>query len=66
MTVTGDIIMVAGEPEAGVVTGYEVLDREPAVTPRGRTVNNNQINFTHNISITYYYLGRYAQNLRKI
>ena len=31
LSVTGDVVVVAGEPEAGVVTGDEVLDREPTV-----------------------------------
>ena len=31
LSVAGDVVVVAGEPEAGVVPGYQVLDREPAV-----------------------------------
>ena len=41
MTVARDIIMVASEAEAGVVTGYEVLDREPAVAARRTAMNND-------------------------
>ena len=35
LSLTGDVVVVAGEPEVGVVTGDEILDREAAVTARG-------------------------------
>ena len=41
LTVAGDIIVVAGEPETGVVAGDEVLDGEPAVAARGAAVNDD-------------------------
>jgi len=41
MTVAGDIVVVAGEPETGVVAGDKVLDGEPAVTARGAAVNDD-------------------------
>jgi len=41
MTIAGDIIVVAGEPETGVVAGDEVLDREPAVAARRAAVNDD-------------------------
>ena len=50
LTIAGDVVMIAGEPETGIVTGNEVLDGEPTVGTGGRAVNDDQINFTHNIS----------------
>ena len=41
MTVAGDIVVVAGEPETGVVAGDEVLDGEPTVTARRAAVNDD-------------------------
>jgi len=41
LTVAGDVIVIASEPEAGIVAGNKVLDREPTVGTGGRTVNNN-------------------------
>jgi len=41
LTVAGDVIVIACEPEAGIVAGNKVLDREPTVGTGGRTVNNN-------------------------
>ena len=35
LAVAGDVVVVAGEAEAGVVAGYEVLDGEAAVAARG-------------------------------
>ena len=48
LTVTGDIVVVAGEPEAGLMTGYQLGDGERAVAARRRAVDNNQINLSHN------------------
>lgn len=41
LTVAGDVIVIASEPEASIVAGNKVLDREPTVGTGGRTVNNN-------------------------
>ena len=41
VAVAGDIIVVAGEPETGVVAGDEVLNGEPAVAARGAAVNDD-------------------------
>ena len=35
MPVAGDVVVIAGEPEAGIVAGNEVLYGEPAVSARG-------------------------------
>ena len=47
VAVAGDVIVVAGEPEAGIVAGDEVLDREPAVAARGAAVDDDEIDCTH-------------------
>ena len=41
MTIAGDVVVVAGEPETGIVTGNEVLDRKPAVAARRAAMNND-------------------------
>ena len=41
VTVAGDIVVVASEPETGVVAGDKVLDGEPTVAARGAAVNDN-------------------------
>ena len=46
-SITGDVIMIAGEPEAGVVTGNEVLDGEPTVSASGAAVDDDEIYLTH-------------------
>ncbi len=51
LSLTGDVVVVAGEPEAGVVTGDEILDREAAVTARGRAVNDDEIYASHFLSV---------------
>ena len=43
LSVAGDVVVVAGKPEAGIVACDEVLDGEPTVTARGAAVDNNQI-----------------------
>ena len=48
--VLSDVVVVTGEPEAGIVACDEVLDGEPTVTARGAAVDNDQINFTHRLS----------------
>ena len=41
LAVTRDVIMVAREPEAGVMTGNEILYGEPTVSTCGRAVNDD-------------------------
>ena len=41
LAVTRDVIMVAREPEAGVMTSNEILYGEPTVSTCGRTVNDD-------------------------
>ena len=43
MTIAGNVIMVAGEPETGIVTGYQVLNGEPAVAARRAAIHAHQI-----------------------
>ena len=40
-SVLGDVVVVAGEAEAGIMAGYQVLQGEPPVAPRGTAVNND-------------------------
>ena len=47
LSVAGDVVVVAGEPEACVVPGYHVLHREPTVAPCGRAMDNDEINASH-------------------
>ena len=47
LSLTGDVVVVAGEPEAGIVAGDEVLDREPAVAARGTAVDDDETDCTH-------------------
>ena len=47
LTVAGDVVVIAGEPEAGIVTGNEVLDGEPTVSASGAAVDDDEIDFTH-------------------
>jgi hypothetical protein len=41
--------VVAGEPEAGIMAGYQVLQRKPPVAPRRRAVNHNEFNGSHSL-----------------
>ena len=50
LSITGDVVVVAGMSEALGVVGNERLDRVGPVLPRRRTVNDNEINSSHNIS----------------
>jgi hypothetical protein len=53
--------VVTGEPEAGIVAGYQVLHREPAVAARRAAVNNNQTYLSHTLLFfVHYSLGRKA------
>ena len=47
LTITGDVIVVGGEAETGLVAGDELGDREWMVAARGATVNDDEINVTH-------------------
>ena len=47
LTITGDVIVVGGEAETGLVAGNEVSDRERSVAARGATVNDDEVNATH-------------------
>ena len=47
LTITGDVIVVGGEAETGLVAGNEVSDRERSVAARGATVNDDEIDATH-------------------
>ena len=49
LTITGDVIVVGGEAETGLVAGDEVSDRKRTVAARGATVNDDEVNATHNI-----------------
>jgi hypothetical protein len=51
MAVLGDVIVVAGETETGIVAGDEVLNGEPTVAARGAAVNDDQINSPHSSSL---------------
>jgi hypothetical protein len=46
-SISGDVVVVARESEALVVTSDQGFHREGAVTPRGRAMYNNQINPPH-------------------
>ena len=47
LSVPGDVIVVAGEAETGLVAGDELGDREGPVAARGATVNDDEVNATH-------------------
>lgn len=47
LTITGDVIVVGGEAETGLVAGDEVSDRERTVAARGATVDDDEINASH-------------------
>jgi len=47
--VLGDVPVVAGEPETGIMTGYQVLQREPPVAARSAAVNHNEFNGSHSL-----------------
>ena len=47
MAIASDVVVVTGEPEAGIMAGYEVLDRESAVTACGAAVNDDEVDGTH-------------------
>ncbi len=42
LAVAGDVVVIAGEPEAGIVAGDEVLDGEPTVAARGAAVDDDE------------------------
>jgi len=50
LSIAGDVIMVAGEPESRLVTGNQPGDRERTVATRRATMNDNKIYFSHIIS----------------
>jgi len=45
--VLGDVPVVAGEAEAGIVAGDQVLQREPPVAARSAAVDNDEFNVSH-------------------
>lgn len=47
LTITGDVIVVGGEAETGLMAGDEVSDRKRTVAARGATVNDNEVDATH-------------------
>ena len=47
LSVAGNVVMIACEPEAGVMIGNEVLDGVPTVAARGAAVDDDEIDFTH-------------------
>ena len=47
LTVPGDVIVVGGEAETGLVAGDELGDREWTVAARGATVDDDEINASH-------------------
>ena len=47
LTITGDVIVVAGEAETGLVAGDEVSDRKRTVAARGATVDDDEVDVTH-------------------
>jgi hypothetical protein len=49
LTVTGDVVVVAGVAEALAVAGDERGDREGTVTPRGAAVDNDHGDVSHGV-----------------
>ena len=47
LSVAGNVVMIACEPEAGVVVGNKVLDGVPAVAAGGAAEEDDEIDFTH-------------------
>ena len=47
LTITGDVIVVGGEAETGLVAGDEVSDRKRPVAARGATVDDDEVDATH-------------------
>lgn len=47
LTITGDVIVVGGEAETGLVAGNEVSDRKRSVAARGATVDDDEVNASH-------------------
>lgn len=47
LTITGDVIVVGGEAETGLVAGNEVSDRKRTVAARGATVDDDEVNASH-------------------
>ncbi len=47
LTITGDVIVVGGEAEAGLVAGDELGDREGPVAARGAAVDDDEVNASH-------------------
>ena len=50
LSVAGDVVVVAGEPEARLVAGNESGNGEWSVAARGTAMHDNQIYSSHNIS----------------
>ena len=47
LTITGDVIVVGGEAETGLVAGNEVSDRKRPVAARGATVDDDEVDASH-------------------
>lgn len=47
LTITGDVVVVGGEAETGLVAGDELGDREGPVAARGAAVNDDEIDAAH-------------------
>jgi len=47
LTITGDIVMIAGEPETGIMVGNEPLHGIRPITTSGGTMNDNEFDRTH-------------------
>ena len=50
LAVARDVVVIAGEPEAGIMARYEVLDGETTVAARGAAVDDNKIDCSHSRS----------------
>ena len=57
LAVAGDVVVVAGEAEAGVVIGYERRHGEVLRLPRRTAVNDYQIYLSHNTRFDYLQLA---------
>jgi len=47
LTIAGDVVVVGGETETGLVAGNEVSDRKRPVAARGATVDDDEVNASH-------------------
>lgn len=47
LTIAGDVVVVGGEAETGLVAGDELGDREGPVAARGAAVDDDEVNAAH-------------------